>query len=273
MKKLIYQMGCVLVTILLLVACSQEDDFLIDQPEQYKPFTMKGFVLGNSLEQYFNGVKTRDLKQRVNFVNQLGFVRDDMHMELRNKKTGEVVYQQTFHVADESNVVPSFYFDGETFQEGYDYPEPEGAEYRANFYFDFPAETGNVDVVAEVFEYYFDWDNLENPQVMLDTVTYTIVANIPVGKWSEYMTLAALPEFPKTRDDSEFWPVVCLRKSATKEFIAGSTWERSSINMQVPQSWTSQGLTQSIYVGITEQNNVRTVGPYYDLIQVFNPAW
>lgn len=277
MKRSLYSITFfALLGILVFSGCSDDDEFLIKQANVYKPFTMNGFVVGGTLEQYFNGVKSRDLYQRISMPNQLGFVTDQMHMELRDPLTKEVVYEQTFNINDEANEVPHFYFDGKTFQQGYDYPEPVGAEFKANFFFDFPAEIGNVDVVAEVFEYYWDWDNMENPQVLLDTIYVTLAANIPTGKWSEYVTIEQL-SLTKSREDSEFWPQICLRKAGKSEFIFGNTSGQSTFNLQIPNEWTSQGVTQSMYVGVTTNRNLvknnQHVGPYFDLVPIFNPLW
>lgn len=270
MKKIIAQTCFIgLLTIGLLSGCSQDDELLIRPVKEYKTFTMNGFVLGESLEQYFNGVKARDLYQRIQVPGQIGFDEDEIRMELKSTKTGEIIYEQVFNISETECVVPKFYFDGETFQQEYLYPAPSGNEYKANFYFDFPVETGNVDVVAEVMEYYYDWENDVDPVVMLDTISVTLASNLETGLWTGYVTLPDLSGMPKSRPDSELWTIVCVKKSGTNEYVVGESNDRNVFSIELPQSWTTEGKTQSIYVGITQQGTNAYIGPYYDLVQIF----
>jgi hypothetical protein len=96
-----------------------------------------------------------------------------------------------------------------------------------------------------------------------------LASNVPTGKWSDYITLNPIPTLVKSRDDSEFWSVVCVKKAGKPDYVVGDNNERNIFGLELPQSWTTEGKTQSVYVGLKEQDNVISVGPYYDLVQVF----
>lgn len=268
MKKALSVAISFITLVMLLVACSKKEELLIKPIQAYKPFTMGGFVLGEKLEQYFDGVKVKDLYQLISSNGPIAFDKDETVMELRIKGTGEKVYEQKFFKSDSENKVPNFYFDGKQIHAAYTYPAPVGSEYKANFYFDFPADSGKLDVVAEIIEYYYD-PTLPNPTVFVGSHPVTIATGIEPGKWSDYITLTELPVFPPSRPDSQFWQYICVKKTGKPGYITSDKMEENEFPLEFPQSWTTDGKVQSIYVGWTKTETRIMLSPQQDLVQLF----
>lgn len=267
MKKIIHICCSLPLCILLLAGCEKEGEPMETPIKELRPYTMEGFALA-PVDQYFDGVKVGELYARANSNAKMAFYQDEVLMELKRKSDGKTVYQQKFNISDDINEVPKFYFDGTDLLPAYSYPAPVGKEYTANFYFDFPKDSGTVDVVIEMSEFYYDW-GLDDPLVMIGTTTIPLVENIQPGKWSSYIKLDELPTPAHSRPDSEFWPFVCVKRSGRPGYYLNSKMEENSFQLEFPQSWTTEGKVQSIFIGWKQQGPAVSLQPQQDLVQLF----
>lgn len=277
MKK-ITSLLYILPLLLVFTACKKESDPIIRKTKALKYYTLNGFAT-HPLDQYFDGVKVRQIRgdfSRIPYVqNQIAFTKDEVLMELK-KPGGETVYQHTFNINDATGSNIRFYYNGDTVAPRYNYPAPVGAAYTANFFFDFPKEAGAVDVVIETIEYYID-NNSPNGVGVANVTSTPVATNITTGRWSDYITLNAAPDFPpKTRPDSDFFPMICIKKAGTNAYFSRNDeidvytkLDYNSIYLQLPTVWTTEGLVQSYYVGWEEKNNKVTLNPKTDLVQLF----
>lgn len=258
MQTILNYLSRTVFVIILFTSCKKESDILTKPAKKLSPLDFKGFVIGEPLEQYFDGEKVRDLygKIQLNYPaeSMIAFMSDQTEMELRRKGSGEVVYRQTFRIEEASHKVPRFYFDGK-WKNGYEYPVPAGNDFLVNFYFDVPADSSAADIYITVVEYYWDWDDVDNPQKILRYHDLPVQMNVK-NSWSGYVTLSKIPDLPKLRPDSEFWPMPCLKKAGTDKYYVNNDVNRSIFYMQSPQGWESQGSVQSLYLGFTELGNL-----------------
>lgn len=257
--------------LLLLTACEKEGELIVSPIKEFKPYTMDGFAVGGPLEQYFDGVKVRELYGRAtlpNGTNKIGFEKEEIMMELRSKSTGKTVYQQKFSISNDTSKVPKFYFDGTKMHDTYTYPTPQGKEYLANFYFDFPKDSGAVDIVIEMIEYYLDW-NLDDPMVAIDTTAIPVATNIQPGKWTDYIELKEMPVLPKHHPDAEFYPYICVKKAGKSTYVTSDKLEENSFKLEFPAARTTEGKVQSIFIGWTKKGPAISLQPQQNLVDLF----
>lgn len=251
-----------------LCACEKEGEIIVNPIKEFKPYSIQGFALGK-LDQYFDGVKVRELYGNMpSGIEAIAFEKEEISMELKNKANGQTIYQQLFNISSDTNKVPKFYFDGEKMHDTYTYPDVQGKEYLANFYFDFPKDSTAVDIVIELVEYYYDW-NLNDPTVIIDTTTIPLFSNIKPGKWSEYMPLNPIPPQTKHNPESEFQPYICVKKAGKDAYYIGSTQTENTFQLELPYDWTTQGKVQSIFVGWTQKGSVVSLMPQQNLVALF----
>lgn len=253
-----------------VVACENDGDRIVKTVSEIKAFDMDGFIVGDTLEQYFDGKKVREIYGRAKLnAQEIAFDKDEVVMELRAQSTGETVYTQTFNIRDSINAIPKFYFDGKTLFDAYPRPTPAEGEYLVNFYFDFPESEGPVDVVAEMIEYYWNWE-LTNPMVIIDTIPITLFSNVQTCKWSEFTTLNPLPAMTPSRPDAEFWPAISLRKTGqTAGFYTSKDMAENGIQLELREAWMTQGKVQSIYIGWLPAGEKIALYPQQNLIDMF----
>lgn len=258
-----------LIAILIMCSCKKDGEFLAKPVKAIKPFDIKGYAVGDSLEQYFDGMKIRDYYGRISLgaaVPQLAFENEVTVMQLKKKSTGEVVYEQKFNVKDAKNEVPSFYFDGNKFTNSYQYPQAQGTDYLINFYLDGPKEMAPVDIQIEVLEYYIDNNN---NTVIVQTTSFPLVSNLTMGKWTEYLNIQAPPEMTPTQSGTDFYPVVTIKDSKTKKYLVNDDVISSALQIEVPDQWTSQGKTQSIHIQGMIGDNKALYFEVNDLVKFF----
>ena len=261
MKKRINMICLIPLFLLLFIACEKEGEMVVTPIRAFKPFGINGFVLGDTLEQYFDGVKVRDLYGPIALADEIAFEKNDViGMELKKKSTGEVVYQQKFNISDAANQVPKFYFGGTAIADRYNYPSPQGAEYLAGFYLDLPKGSPPVDLVVEIVESYLDLTQRPPKVVTLSTYTVPLASNIQPGKWTDYMVINKLPQYTKKKPTSTFRSTVYMMKPGGTEYITGKK-EESFIQLAFPAATNTQGKVQSIYYSL-EAGTV-------DLVQMF----
>lgn len=254
---------------LLLFSCKKDGEFAIKPIKAVKPFDMSGYVIADTLEQYFDGVKVRDLYGRISLgyvIPQLAFENDFTLMQLKKKSTGGVIYEQKFNITDDKNVIPKFYFDGTKVSSSYQYPKPQGSQYLVNFYFDAPRGTPPVEISLDVLEYYMDNDN---KLIVVKTTSFPITTNLQTGNWTNYLTIEPPAEVVPTQEGTEIYPVVTVKDAKTKKYLINDDVLASLIQVEIPDQWTSQGKTQSIHVVA----KIGTTGALYlgvnDLVQFF----
>nr|WP_121271462.1 hypothetical protein [Pedobacter schmidteae] len=253
---------------ILFAGCKKEGEFVLKPVKALKPFDIKGYVVADTLEQYFDGVKVRDLYGKVSLAYvtpQIAFQNDVAVMQLKKKSTKEVVYEQKFSIADAKNEVANFYFDGTKVSKSYQYPKPEGSDYMVNFYFDGPKGMPSVDIGIDVLEYYMD---ANNKVIVVHSTSFPIAENLQRGKWSEYLKISPPPPVIPTQSGTDLYPVVTIRDAKTKKYLIGNNFETSTIQMEIPDQWTSQGKVQSIHIQQkgAEKNVFMEIN---DLVQLF----
>jgi hypothetical protein len=236
-----------------------------------KEFSISGFVLGDTVEQYFDGVKMREyyslVRMSTTHQNQLAFEKDEINMELKRKSTGEVLYRQTFNINDKQNIVPSFYFDGFKFNKGYTYPDPQGDDYTANFFVDNKGGSAPVDINIEVLEYYYDTTK-PDPIIVVNTTAIPIAENVKPGEWTPYVKIQ-IPTVTPQQSGTELYPIVVVRDSKTKDYYVNKNRDQSTINMEVPSFGVSPGKVQSIYLNKITASDKKFFLQFYDLVQLF----
>jgi hypothetical protein len=235
-----------------------------------KEFNISGFVLGDTIEQYFDGVKMRDYYEQVRTVsnqNQLAFEKDEINMELRRKSNGETIYRQTFNINDKLNVVPRFYFDGSKLTKGYTYPDPQGDEFIANFYVNPAGGSSPVDIDIDVLEYYYD-STKPDPIVVVNTTTIPVTQNVEPGKWTPYLKIP-VPLVTPQQSGTELYPIAVVRDSKTKEYYVNKNRDQSTITMELPYDGVSLGKVQSMYLSRIPGTGKDFFLRFYDLVQLF----
>ncbi|WP_316837415.1 hypothetical protein [Pedobacter nutrimenti] len=260
-----------ILPILLFNACKKDGTHIMPTIKAiHKNFSVSGFVLGDTLEQYFDGVKMREYYGPVKttgFQNQMAFVTDEVNMELRKKSTGEMVYRQKFNINDEQNIVSPFYFDGLKFNQGYSYPDPMGDEYTANFYVDPSGGSDLVDINIDVLEYYYD-STKPDPIIVVNTTTFPIAENVQPGKWTPYFKVP-IPEVIPQQSGTDIYPIVVIRDSKTKVYYVNKNRDQSTINMELPYAGASAGKVQSMFLNRKPVDGKSFFLEFYDLVQLF----
>lgn len=237
-----------LCSLLILSSCEKEGEIVVKNVKALKPFDMRGYVVGDTLEQYFDGNKVRDCYGKVTLgyaKPELAFTNDEMLMQFKNKRTKELVYEQKFSIKDADNVVPKFFYNGVKFSDKYEYPIAQGSDYLVNFYLDVPKGLEAIDITTDVLEYYID---AKNQTVIVNVTSFPIATEVKPGKWTSYYTLTPPPTLNPTQAGTEFYPVISLKNSKTKKYLNDDDVFGSSIQMEIPDQWTSQGKTQSMHI-------------------------
>jgi hypothetical protein len=238
----------VIIGLLLCSACEKEGKIALKPIKALKPYEIKGYVIGDTLEQYFDGLKIRDYYGKVSLgvvAPLMAFENDITVMQLKKKSTGQIVYEQKFQISNTQNIVPNFYFDGTNFKSQYNYPDPQGNEYIANFYLDAPKDAAAADINIDVLEYYFD---LNNQLVVVNTTSIPVGSNIKPGVWTAYLQLQVPPILVPTQSGTEFYPIVTIRNSNTKAYYINNNRDDSTLQIEIPDQWTSTGKVQSIHL-------------------------
>ncbi|ALL04802.1 hypothetical protein AQ505_04470 [Pedobacter sp. PACM 27299] len=234
-----------------------------------KKFDISAFVLGDTIEQYFDGVKMREYYGRVSTLgsfSQLAFEKDEINMELKRKSTAEVIYKQTFHISDKDNIVPKFYFDGKKISNQYIYPDPEGDDYTVNFYLSPSNGTKPADINIDVLEYYED-STRPGGIYVVNTTSFTIAENVQVGTWSPYYKIP-VPVVTPTRTDTDLYPIVVIRDAKTKDYYMNDR-DGSTLAVELPYDGSSPGKVQSCFLAKKRSIDKKFYMEFYDLVQLF----
>ncbi|EOR95760.1 hypothetical protein ADIARSV_1073 [Arcticibacter svalbardensis MN12-7] len=260
-----------ILPVLLLSACEKDGTPMLPAIKAFNEnFNISGFVIGDTIVQYFDNVKIREYYGQVRTVrtgNQLAFTTDEINMELKRKSTGETIYRQTFNINDKQSIVPPFYFDGLKFNEGYAYPVPKENEYTANFYVESNGSSAPVDINIEVLEYYED-STKPDPIVVVHTTTIPLAENVQPGSWTPYLKIPVPMVIPE-QDDHYLYPIVVVRDSKTKDYYISKNRDMSVISLEIPYDGVSPGKVQSIYLNRKTSIEKVTYLESFDLVQLF----
>lgn len=241
----------VLMVILAIFAssCEKEGKLAVTPIKDLRPVSFSGFVLGDTLEQYFNGVKMREYHNKVRFSGNIAYENEDpIQMELRKKGTGEVLYTQSIEHKGATDKPISFFYNGGKVTEAYSYPAGIAGLEQIAFYFDFPQDMP-VDIA------YGDGSDI-------NTVVY-LARNVPPGKWTEFIKIPPL--------EGEMY--VLLLKAGKKEYLIDNDINFSfmSAGLQLPNKYGYQGGgVQSWYVGLAKDPSGKLgLNPQEDLVVLF----
>lgn len=267
--KIIYLAA--ILPIFLFSACEKDGNHIMPKIKAInKDFNMSGFVMGDTVEQYFDGVKMREYYGQVRTTSPqdlLAFVKDEINMELKRKSTGETIYRQTFNINDKENIVPQFYFDGLKLHKEYTYPDPQGAEYTANFYVDPFGGSELVDINIDVLEYYYD-STKPDPIIVVNTTTIPLAQNVQPGNWTSYVKVP-VPVVTPQQSGTELYPIVVVRDSKTKDYYVNKNRDQSTINMEIPYDGVTQGKVQSFFINRKKVSEKQSYMEFFDLVQLF----
>jgi hypothetical protein len=246
-----YNMVMVLMLMLSLAmqSCERDGQLAVLPIDKLSPIEFKGFVMGDTLEQYFDGIKLREFQGWARFTGNIAFNSEaPVKMELRKKSTGEVLLTETIERNRPDKPI-TFFYDGKKFSEKYEYPAAIENIEQIAFYFDFPADMP-VDIA------YGDGSDI-------DAVVY-LARNVTPGQWTEFIQVPPL--------EGEMY--VLLLKAGKKEYLMDNDVNYSfmSAGLILPNKDGYQGGgVQSWYVGtrMDLSTNKPILHPQTDLVAIF----
>ncbi|GGH30008.1 hypothetical protein FAZ19_21630 [Sphingobacterium alkalisoli] len=246
-----YKILLISIAVLAVFAtsCEKEGELVVKPVKEFIPIEFKGFVMRDTLEQYFNGIKMRDLYGRIMYNGRIAFEDDaPIAMDLRKKSSGEVLYSTTIEQDDPADESFTFFYDGTKVTNTFAYPDAIPGVDQIAFYFDFPDDMP-VDIV------YGDGSDI-------NSVTY-LARDVKPKQRTEYFQIAPL--------DGEMY--VLLLKAGTKEYLLNNDVNYSYMSsIQLPSKlWGSQGGgVKSMYVALQAANGIdHLVLAESDLVQSF----
>ena len=230
-------------------SCEKEGEMVITPIRDVRSISFKGFVMGDTLEQYFDGVKMREYYGKASFNGNIAYEnKDAIKMELKKKGTDEVLYTYSIEKNRDKDRPVGFFYDGKKVTEGYHYPEAIKEQEQIAFYFDFPADMP-VDIV------YGDGSDI-------NSVEY-LAKNVQPKQWTEFIKIPQL--------EGEMY--VILLKAGKKEYFLYNDVNLSVMNagIQLPNKYGYPGGgVQSWYVGTTkDQTGKSALYPQEDLVSLF----
>lgn len=234
---------------LAMQSCEKNGQLAVLPIEKLSPIEFKGFVLGDTLEQYFDGVKMREFHGLGRFNGNIAFNSEaPVKMELRKKSTGQVLLTETIERNRPDQPI-TFFYDGKKMSEKYEYPAGIANIEQISFYFDFPANMP-VDVA------YGDGSDI-------NAVVY-LARNVKLKQWTEFIQIPPL--------DGEMY--VLLLKAGKKEYLMNNDvgYSFMSGGLMLPNKYGYKGGgVQSWYVGTIKElgTNKQVVYPQIDLVSVF----
>lgn len=242
-------MALLVVLAMFASSCEKEGRLAVLPIKGLRPISFSGFIMGDTLEQYFNGVKMRDYYGKIRFSGNIAYENENpIKMELRKKGTGEVLYTYGIENNRETDQPISFFYDGTKVTERYNYPAAIAGLEQIAFYFDMPADMP-VDIV------YGDGSDV-------NSVEY-LARNVQPKQWTEFIKIPPL--------EGEMY--VLLLKAGTKEYLIDNDVNFSfmSAGLQLPNKYGYQGGgVQSWYVGISkDQAGKSALYPQEDLVPLF----
>lgn len=65
--------------------------------------------------------------------------------------------------------------------------------------------------------------------------------------WTDYIKIETPPKLTPQRPDGDFYSIVTIRNSKTREYFLNTNRDESVLSVEIPDEWTSTGKVQSIY--------------------------
>lgn len=244
----------VLIVLMLMLAfvvqsCEKEGQLVVVPISKLSPIEFSGFVLVDTLEQYFDGKKMREFHDWARFTGNIAFEGEaPVKMELRKKSTGETVFSQTIDRDAPAKPI-TFFYDGKKVSEKYEYPDPIDEIEQIAFYFDFPADS-LVDIA------YGDGSDI-------NSVEY-LAKNVKPGQWTEHIKIPPL--------EGEMY--ILFLRAGKKEWLMDNDINFSivSAGLTLPNKYGYLGGgVQSWYLGRKKDIglNKDVLYPQINLVQIF----
>lgn len=241
----------ILITFLVVLtsSCEKDGEPAITPIKNLRPISFKGFVMGDTLEQYFDGVKMREYYGKASFNGNMAYEKEDVvKMELKKKSSGEVLYTQSIKSNGPADKPINFFYDGVKVTETYLYPAGVDGVEQIAFYFDFPPGMA-LDVA------YGDGSDVNAAEYL--------VRNVQPKQWTEFIKIPPL--------EGEMY--VFLLKAGKKEYLIDNDVNYSfmSAGIQLPNKYGYEGGgVQSWYVGLGKEPSGKVVlYPQEDLVPLF----
>ncbi|TDQ08262.1 hypothetical protein [Pedobacter metabolipauper] len=225
------------IIILLMSACKKEGELVIKPIRSAQTLNFRGFVLGDTLEQYFDGRKLREFYATSFYNGRIVFDKEGpVLMELKRKGDNKVLYSKNIEQDAAATDKPvSFYYDGVEVKEKYSYPEAIPGIEQIAFYFDFPS-----DMPADIV--YGDASGDVN------SVQY-LARNVQPKQWVDFLKIPPL-------DGQELY--VFLLKAGKKEFLIDNNFELSYLQANLPlKDGYPGGGVQSLYFRYVDNNGTK----------------
>lgn len=232
-----------------LAACEKEGEKIIKPILKSQPFSISGFALVDTLEQYFDGKKVREFAGRANYSGNIVFQKEaPILMELKKKGDSKVLLSKTITpgMADADKTIV-FYYEGKDIEAKYNYPAPIADIEQVAFYLDNPANVP-VDVV------YGDASG------DINAVQY-LARNVQPGKWSNFIQIP-----PLNGNGQDLY--VFLLKAGKKEWLVNNNFELSYLQTNLPiiGGWYQGGGVQAMYIPFNKKGEIAMT---YDLVQLY----
>lgn len=240
-----------LLLVILLNSCEKNGEPIIKPIMKIQPYNIKGFVIGDTLEQYFDGKKIREFTGWSRYDGKIAFDKaGSVLMEIKKKGDTKVLLSQTItqDMADPEKYI-TFYYENKVFKEKYTYPVPIAGIEQIAFYFDSPADMP-VDIV------YADASG------DIDAVQY-LARNVQPNKWMDFLQIP-----PLNSNGQDIY--IFLLKAGKKEWLIDNNFELSYIQANLPiiGGWYQGGGVQAIYAK-TFENGKFGISQPQDLVSIF----
>ena len=226
--------------VLAMNACKKEGELVIKPIRSGQPISYIGFITGDTLEQYFDGKKIRELYGRVVYGGRIIFDKEGpITMELKKKGDAKTLFSVNIEQGVTGNPPPiTFFYDGMQVKKTYEYPDAKPGIEQVAFYFDFPADMP-VDIV---------YGDISGD---INAVQY-LARNVKPKQWGEFMSIAPL-------DGGDLY--IFLLKAGKKEYLINNNFEESYIACNLPTTggWYQGGGVQSMFVRMYVNNDVKSI--------------
>lgn len=234
-----------------LTACEKQGEILLKPINKVQTFHLFGFALVDTIEQYFDGRKVRELSGRYSYDGNIAFDKEGPTvMEFKKKGDSKVLFSKTItqSQADADKRI-TFYYDGNEVKEKYTYPAPIANIEQFAFYFDAPANVP-VDVV------YSDASG------DINAIQY-LARNVQPHTWTNFIQVP-----PLNGNGQDLY--IFLLKAGKKEWLAKDGFQLSYVqaNLPVIGGGYQGGGVQGLYIRIVSKDGLG-VGDVTDLVQVY----
>ncbi len=220
---------------ILFTSCEKNGETIIKPIKKIMPFNIKGFVIGDTLEQYFDGRKIREFTAWSKYDGKIVFDSDaPILMEIKRKGDSKALLSQTI-TQDRANPDQyiTFYYADKVMKEKYTYPAPIANLEQIAFYF-----ASSVDMPVDIVYADASGD--------INAVTY-LARNVQSNKWIDFLQIP-----PLNSNGQDLY--IFLLKAGKKEWLVDNNFELSYIqaNLPIDGGWYQGGGVQAIYIQISK---------------------